>query len=291
MNWQKSLKIKRNQPLKDKTTIKIGGPAQFFSAPKNSKELRELLIQADKNSIPVLVIGAGSNLLISDKGVKGLILKLSSAHFKKITLKGNTIEAGSGVMLASLIKFTLSKSLVGLEFLSGIPGTLGGALIMNAGCWGKNIGGLVKKIEVIDLKGNIKILNREEANFGYRKSGLEKYIILSAGIGLKKSSREIIRRKIKDYLFKKRATQDLTSYNAGCIFKNPKALSAGKLIDLCGLKGNKRGGAFISAKHANFILNKSNAKASDVLSLIKLARIKVKQKFGVNLEPEIKIWI
>ncbi|MBN2830996.1 MAG: UDP-N-acetylmuramate dehydrogenase [Candidatus Omnitrophica bacterium] len=290
MNLQKSLRIKRNYPLKDITTIKIGGVAQFFSTPRNLIQLRAILSWADKKSISVFVIGAGSNLLVSDKGIKGIVLKLSSTGFKNIAFKGNSIKAGSGVTLASLVKFALSKSLSGIEFLCGIPGTLGGALIMNAGCWGKSIGDMVNKVEAMDLKGNIIKLSREDAKFGYRKSGLKNYILLSAGIRLKKGNREIIRRNIKDYLLKRRKSQDFTFYNAGCIFKNPKVMPAGKLIELCGLKGRAKGGAFISNKHANFILNKGKAKACDVLSLMKLMKMKVKRKFGVVLEPEIRVW-
>jgi UDP-N-acetylmuramate dehydrogenase len=289
MNWQRSLEIKRNYPLKDETTIKIGGAADFFSIPIDLGQLRTILSWVNKKSIPVFVIGAGSNLLVNDKGIKGLVLKLSSADFKNVTLNGNSIEAGSGVMLASLIKFALSKSLSGIEFLSGIPGTLGGALIMNAGCQGKSIGGLVSEVEAMDLKGNIIRLSRKGAKFGYRKSALEKYIILRAAIRLKKGNKEIIRRNIKNYMSKRRKSQDLAFYNAGCVFKNPKLAPAGKLIELCGLKGKRVGGAFISNKHANFIMNKGNAKALDVLSLMKLARMKVKKKFGIVLEPEIKI--
>lgn len=290
MNWQRDLRIRRNQPLKDKTTIKIGGKAQFFSAPKDPARLKKLLLWANKNGLPVLVIGAGSNLLINDKGIRGLVIKLNSGYFKKVVFKGDSTKAGSGVMLAWLISLALRESLGKLEFLTGIPGTLGGALAMNAGCWGKDIGSLVREIEVMDSRGNIKYLNKKEAGFNYRKSGLGKYIILSAKLKLKKSTKELIRANIKEYVLKRHRSLDLTFYNAGCIFKNPIRMHAGKLIDLCGLKGKRAGGAVISAKHANFILNKGNAKYSQVLSLMKLIRLKVKKKFKVNLEPEIRIW-
>jgi len=290
MNWQRNLKISNNQPLKDKTTMRIGGAAQFFCQPQDLKELRMFISWAEKGSIPVFVLGAGSNLLINDKGVKGLVLKLSSAFFTAIELKGNSIEAGSGVKLSRLIKFSLDKSLTGLEFLSGIPGTLGGAVMMNAGCWGKDIAEIVSQVKVIDLKGRIKTLKDKDISFGYRKSGLEKYIILKARIRLKKSTRGFIECNIKDHLLKRRNSQDLTFRSAGCIFKNPKLESAGKLIELCGLKGKRIGGAFISPRHANFILNSGNANSKDVLKLISLMKKRVRNKFRLFLEPEIKIW-
>ncbi len=289
MTWQRDLKVKHNYPLKSKTTIKIGGPAELFCAPEGLSELKHLIIQAKKKKIPVVVIGAGSNILISDKGVRGLVIGLNSMYFKRIKLKGNFIEAGGGAMLPLLIKFSLGKSLSGTEFLSGIPGTLGGAIIMNAGCWGKDISGLLREVKVMDPGGNIKTLKRKSIRFSYRKSGLEKYIILSATLGLNKSTKPDIMHNIKQYLLQRRNSQDLDFCNAGCIFKNPESVSAGKLIELCGLKGKKKGGALISFKHANFILNRKNAKASDVLGLIRLAQKKVKDKFGVSLEPEIKI--
>ncbi|OQB11054.1 MAG: UDP-N-acetylenolpyruvoylglucosamine reductase [Candidatus Omnitrophica bacterium ADurb.Bin205] len=290
MNWQKNLKIKNNHPLKDKTTIRIGGTARFFCEPRDLKELKMLIFWAKKGNIPVFVLGAGSNLLISDRGVKGLVLRLSSAFFTSIELKGNSVEAGSGVKLAKLIRFSLDNSLTGLEFLSGIPGTLGGGIMMNAGCWGRDIAGIISQVKVIDLNGHIKTLKREEISFGYRKSNLGRYIILKARMRLKKSVKGFIENNIRDYLLKRRHSQDLTFCNAGCIFKNPKLESAGKLIELCKLKGKRIGEAFISPKHANFILNNGNAKSEDVLKLINLMKKRVKNKFNIALEPEIKLW-
>ncbi len=290
MSWQKELRVKTNQPLKDKTTLKIAGPAEFFSEPKGLPELKLLINKAKENNLPLSIIGAGSNLLISDRGVKGLLIKLNSPHFKKISLKDNYIEAGSGVMLFKLIQCVRKKSLSGIEFLSGIPGTLGGALAMNAGCWGKNIGDLVEEVKVMDYKGKVRRLNKRKIKFGYRESGLGEYIILSAVLKLKRENTQAINRNIKDYILRRRNSQDLTFPSAGCIFKNPVSSSAGRLIELCGLKGRRIGGASISTKHANFILNKGNAKSEDVLKLIRLARERVKKRFKVTLEPEIKIW-
>ncbi|MFA5402274.1 MAG: UDP-N-acetylmuramate dehydrogenase [Candidatus Omnitrophota bacterium] len=290
MNWPRGCRAKAEYSLKDKTTFKIGGCAQFFSEPEDLTELKFLLGAAKKNKLPVFVLGAGSNLLISDKGVKGLVIKLNSAYFKKVALKGSCLEAGSGVTLNQLIKFAQTKSLAGLEFLAGIPGTLGGALTMNAGCWESAIGDLVKEVGVMDYSGRIKILGSKEIKFSYRKSSLEKYIILSALLGLKKSSRRQIQKNISKYLMFRRKAQDLSRPNAGCIFRNPPQRYAGKLIDLCGLKGRRSGGAFVSERHANFILNLSKASAKDVLGLMRIIKKKVKDKFKITLQPEIKIW-
>lgn len=292
MNWQKNYKnyIKLNEPLKNKTTFRVGGAAKLFSEPEDKRELKLLIIFAKRYNIPVFVIGAGSNLLVSDKGVNGLVLKLSSGFFKKISTKSNCLEAGSAVSLAQLIRLASDKGLSGLEFLAGIPGTVGGALSMNAGAGGMAVGDLVQKVKVMDYDGNTKILRKKEIKFAYRKSSLGKYIILSCILKLKKEKRAQVIKNIKKYLDYRRDTQDTAYPNAGCIFKNPRGHSAGRLIDLCGLKGRKYGGACVSAKHANFILNRKGATAADILKLMRAVKKNVKNKFDIELEPEIKIW-
>jgi len=290
MNWPKELKVRVKYPLKDKTTFRIGGAAQFFCEPKDAGELKSLIQEAKKNKLPVHILGAGSNLLISDNGVKGLVIKLSSPFFRGLSSERGYIRAGSGATLGQIIKFAQSKSLQGLEFLVGLPGTLGGALAMNAGCWGYNIGDLVKEAQVMNENGKIKTLNRNKMRFSYRKSSLADYMILSALLKLKIGKPAEIKENINRYLTVRRATQDLTWPNAGCIFKNPKNYSAGMLIDLCGLKGGNIGGAFISGRHANFILNKGKASAKDVLGLMRLINKQVNKRFKLTLQPEIKIW-
>lgn len=290
MNWPNGLKVKIEYPLKDKTTFRIGGPAQYYYEPKDAKELKSLIIMARKQKIPVFILGAGSNLLISDKGVKALVLRLSTPYFKKISLKNNFVKAGAGVMLGALVNFAQKNSLHGLEFSAGIPGTLGGSLVMNAGCWGLVIGDLVKEVEIMDYSGNIKTLKREKIKFAYRKSGLEKYIILGAVLKLKPQDKAAIKNVISGYLSKRRSSQDSTYPNAGCIFRNLKNKSAGRLIDLCGLKGRQKGLAVVSMRHANFILNKGGASCADVLSLMDMIKKQVKNKFAVTLKPELRIW-
>lgn len=292
MNWPKNLKkeIKLGVPLKNKTTLKVGGPAKFFYAPRDLQDLKLLIGAAKKNKIKIFVIGAGSNILVSDNGVDGLVLQLNAPYFKKISLKGNRLIVGAGLMLGRVVEAAKLNSLSGIEFLVGIPGTVGGALMMNAGAWGRSIGELIENVAVIDFRGKVKLLKKKDIRFGYRSCSLGKYIILSARLRLDKENKGKIVQNLNKYLQARGSRQDTTFPNAGCVFKNPSRESAGKLIELCGLKGKKIGGAFISRKHANFILNKENARAQDVLNLMKLIKAAVRDKFKVNLGPEIKIW-
>ena len=290
MNCPKELKIRNNFNLKFNTTFKIGGVAKYFCEPKDLKGLKSILLWANKNKLPVFVLGAGSNILVNDKEVKGLVIRLRSSFFKNIFVRKDCIYAGAGALISQIISFAKNKSLAGLEFLSGIPGTLGGAIVMNAGCWDKDISRITKEVMVIDYFGNIKILKKNKLKFEYRNSNLSKYVILSAVLKLNKGDAVCIKKNIIFNLKNKCLTQDLTSPSAGCIFKNPKGKFAGRLIDQCSLKGKRINDAVVSSKHANFILNKGKASSGDVLRLIKLIQRKVKQRFNINLEPEIKIW-
>ncbi|MDD5166277.1 MAG: UDP-N-acetylmuramate dehydrogenase, partial [Candidatus Omnitrophica bacterium] len=221
---------------------------------------------------------------------KAAVLKLNALSFKKISFKDSHLEAGSGLMLGQIVKAAQDHGLSGIEFLAGIPGTVGGALIMNAGAWGKNIADAVSRVKVMDYNGKVNVLKRKDIKFAYRSSSLEKFIILSADFKLSKRNKKEIKEDIKMLVQRRRDTQDLCFPSAGCIFKNPEGGSAGRLIDLCGLKSKAQGRAYISSKHANFILNQGGARAADVLKLMDLAQRKVKTKFKLTLKPEIKIW-
>ena len=292
MNWWKNLKgkVKRAEALSKHTSFRIGGKADFFIEPEDIEDLKVLLKHAGKNKLRLLFIGSGSNILAKDTDIKKIVVHLNSGNFAKVKFENNYCEAGSGVTLAKLIRQVSSHGLGGLEFLIGIPGTVGGALMMNAGAWGKEIADFLEDISVMDYNGNVELLERNKIKFAYRSSGLDKYIILGARFKLNKATLSQIKKKIDKYLKERRKSQGFAFSNAGCVFKNPRDNTAGKLIDLCGLKGRSAGGAVISEKHANFILNKNNSKARDVLKLMKLAKIKVKRNFNINLEPEIKIW-
>lgn len=282
---------KTGYPLKKLTTFRIGGKAEYFFAPKNTAQLAQALRQAKKDGLRVFILGAGSNILIASSRLRGLVIKLSAPDFKKISLKGQAIQAGAGSPLAQALRVAWENSLSGFEFSAGIPGTVGGALAMNAGIPQACISDLLEAVTVMDYNGKIKTVEKGKIKFTYRKSGLDKSIILSARFKLKPGKKEKIGRLIKQYLENRKAKQDWQSFSAGCVFKNPRlGLAAGKLIDLCGLKGRQAGGAQISRIHANFMVNRANARPEDVLSLIKLASRRVKNKFGINLEPEIKIW-
>ena len=294
MNWPKDLsgKIKFNEPLSKHTTFRIGGTARFFFQPKDINDLKRLVIYARKNKIRIFIIAGGSNLLIIDKGINGIVVKLDSPAFNYIKYAPRLTEVGARLPLSSLIKHAADNNLGGSEFLAGIPGTVGGALVMNAGISqpSKSISDLVADVTVMDYNGRIKLLKKDNIRFAYRASSLYNYIILKAYLRLKKSSRREIRENLRRYLSCRRNSTDYSSPSAGCIFKNPQGISAGRLIDLCGLKGKHFGAAAVSKKHANFILNKGRAKAKDVLRLMGYIQKAVKQKFAVNLEPEIKVW-
>lgn len=301
MNWRSGLKIKIRQGelLRDHTTFRIGGPAKYFIEPEGINDLKLLLNLSKEYKIQLLLLGAGSNILAGDAGIDALVVKLNSAYFKSIKFKDAFVEIGSAALLNHLVFQTQAYGLSGAEFLAGIPGTAGGALVMNAGISerikgrrprAKGIGDIVEAVTVMDYDGNIRTLDRSEIKFEYRRSNLSKYIILSACLKLKSRNKRKIKDKINGYLERRRISHDLSYPSAGCVFKNPSGYSAGELIDLCGLKERRVGDACISGKHANFILNLRSAKAKDVFTLMGLMKKEVEDKFNITLEPEIKIW-
>lgn len=287
-------KIRFKHPLSAHTSFKIGGAASVFFEPEDERDLINCLEVIKKNKIPYFVIGNGTNLLIKDEGFNGIVIKLSSSFFKQITVKNNILTVGAGLNISELLKFLLNTDFSGYEFLAGIPGTIGGALITNAGIivdrQRKSIGDIIYRIKVLTKKGDFIELPKEDANFGYRKSNLGKYIILEVQVKLNKSKKSETVNRIKDFLSYRKVNHDYSKPNAGCIFRNPSIiLSAGALIDRCGLKGMHFGGAMISRKHANFILNFNRATAKDVLGLVNLVKKRVKGNFGIQLREEIKI--
>lgn len=285
---------KRGEPLKKLTTFKIGGPVEFCARPQGVRELRELLLFCRAGAVPVRVIGCGSNILSSDTGVAGVIIKLDSSAFRFVRLSGRQVEAGAGASLAELLTACCAAGLSGLEFLAGIPGTVGGGLAMNCGVSTKagavSIGDRVDQVSVMGYDGTISVEPGKSIAFGYRSSGLTGCVIVSARFTLKQSNATAVRKLVREWMFKRKG-QEYSLPSAGCVFKNPsKDCSAGRLIEECGLKGTRVGGACVSEKHANFIVNTGNATCSDVISLMKLVRREVKKRHGVNLESEIEIW-
>ncbi|MFH1201350.1 MAG: UDP-N-acetylmuramate dehydrogenase [Candidatus Omnitrophota bacterium] len=300
MSWQEGLKrvtkgkISFGEPLKSRCTFKIGGTAKVWVEPKDKEDLKIILRFFTKIGMPVFVIGGGSNILFNDGLIEGIIIHLGSCYFRRIIFKGDLVKAGSGVSLAKLIQKAKEENLGGCEHLFGIPGTVGGALSMNAGislnsCQ-LDIGSLVSEVEVMDYNGNIHILEKEDLKFDYRSSNLNRFVIVSATLRLKKSSPLEITSEISRIKDMRAASHGYPKASAGCIFKNPKrGLSAGFLIERCGLKGARVGDAQISSSHANFILNVGNARASNVINLMALTRRLVKKRFNLDLEQEVRI--
>lgn len=279
-----------DEPMKNHISFKVGGPADFLVKPENENQIKEVITFLNSNNIPYIVVGNGSNLLVKDGGIRGVVIKIAD-NFNKFTLEDNTVFAQSGALLSFMGKAILKKSLTGFEFAAGIPGTLGGAIAMNAGAYGGEMKDIVKSVKVIDTKGNIFELSNKEMEFEYRKSLINKsdYIVLSALIELKEGNYDEIKESMKE-LTKSRVTkQPLNLPSAGSTFKRPEGYFAAKLIEDSGLKGLTLGGAQVSDKHAGFVVNVGDAKAKDILDLINVVKSTVYSKFGVILEEEVKI--
>jgi len=297
-------KLRINESLARHTSFKIGGAAQFWFEPKNLSDLQKSIFFARSKRKPLRIIGAGSNILVDDRGIKGIVIKLNSPYFKRVAVnpalsylkptslsrKGGinqqVVMAGAGVSLNQLIRYVQKFGLSGCELLAGIPGTVGGALIMNAG----NIGYNVLNVTVMDKQGRVKVLNRNNIRFNYRSSSLNRYIILSVNFKLLKKGRKTVKKKIDDYLDYRQKTQDLSCPSAGCIFRNPNSKSAAYFVERCGLKGISFGDAAVSFKHANFIINRGKASFADILRLMAYITRCVKKRFNIDLKPEIRIW-
>lgn len=279
--------ISISEPLSRFTTFRIGGPADYYLEPKDRDDLLKLIKYLKEINYPYIIIGNGSNILISDDGIRGAAINLEYG-FTKIEVMKNKVFAEAGIRLSKLVDVCIEHSLVGIENLAGIPGTLGGAILMNAGAYGGEISDYIKVVEVLDGT-EIKFLKKEECGFSYRKSNLEGKIILSAEFELPFGDKTKAKERRKELLLKRNQSQPVELPNAGSIFKNPSGDYAARLIEQAGLKGLTIGGAKVSEKHANFIVNFNNAYANDVLELMKIIQQTVYQKFGIMLEPEIKM--
>lgn len=283
-------KIKHQQCLKEYTTYKVGGTAVLFAEPTNREELQEVLNYGRDEGLEIFVLGKGSNVLVRDGGVKGLVVHIPRGAFNRIERRGGEVLAEAGVSLPRLVHKAAEWELKGLETLVGIPGSVGGAVAMNAGGKYGTIERWIEEVSTIGYDGSLHHYRRGEMHFQYRNAGLEKEIVLEARFRLEKGSKEEILQRTKEIYEEKRRSQPLSSRSAGCVFKNPPGRSAGALIDQSGLKGFKVGGAMVSRKHANFILNWSCATAAHILELIQRVKEEVKKRFGVWLELEIKVW-
>lgn len=279
-----------DEPLAPYTWMKIGGPAQYFMEPRSTQQLVDVVASCHERDIPVKLLGGGSNLLVRDEGVSGVVLKLPPDAFSQIVIDGTTVRCGAAAPLSQLISQTVKAGLAGLETLAGIPGTVGGALHGNAGGRSGDIGQFVQSVNVVTAKGEQFTRREDELSFAYRYSSINELAILDATFELEEDAPDEITRRMRKLWIMKKATQPLSFQSAGCIFKNPRGLSAGDLLEQAGMKGTRIGNAEISDRHANFIVTYEDAKSDDVQRLIDLARSKVAEQFGVDLELEVEIW-
>ena len=278
-----------NESLKKHTTYGIGGPADLMIFPKSKQDLIKVIEIINENKIQLTILGSGSNVLVSDNGIRGAVISLKNS-LKQIEVDDNILYAECGTMLGKIVKHAVKNNLIGLENLNGVPGTLGGALIMNAGAWGGEISENLIHVEVINSKSEIQKIQKKDLNFSYRQSSFNKDdILLSAKFNLKKADKDIIKENFIEAQSGRKKSQPLNKRSAGSLFKNPKNNSAGKLLDEAGLKGFSIGDAKISEKHANFFINDGDASSTDMLMLIKKAHQKVKERFNVNLSLEVKL--
>lgn len=285
-------KIIYNEPMRNHTSFKIGGNADLFVSVVNEDELKEALNYAKLKNLPITIIGNGSNLLVSDNGIRGLVIKIDIQLLKiENNKKEIVVTVGSGNKIMALGIQLKEKEISGFEELSGIPGTIGGAVFMNAGAYGKEMKDIVVSTKCMNREGKVLELSNEEQKFEYRSSifNQEEYIILETKLKLQRGKKEDIEQKMKEYLNKRKEKQPLEYASAGSTFKRQEGLITAKLIDDCGLKGYKIGGAMVSEKHAGFIVNTGDATAKDVIDLIKYVKDKVYEKYGVEIEEEIKL--
>ncbi|OGC33785.1 UDP-N-acetylenolpyruvoylglucosamine reductase [candidate division WOR-1 bacterium RIFOXYB2_FULL_48_7] len=286
------MKYLRHESLKKHTSFRIGGQADYFCAPKSLAQLKEALLYGRANNLGIAFIGGGTNLLALDKGFRGLAIKLGDG-LGQIKINGLSVTVGAGALLPKLLSQLAGKNLSGLEFLAGVPGTVGGAVVMNAGAWGKEIGRYIELVKAIDHDGHERIFTQAECEFAYRHSLFQKghWLIYEATLRLTKGKTLGIKNAIRGFIKMRRESQPLGIPNAGSVFKNPKHKYAGKLIEEAGCKGMRVGDAQVSTKHANFIVNLGEAKASDVIKLMARVQKIVKDKHRVTLEPELKFMV
>ncbi|MBA7597461.1 UDP-N-acetylenolpyruvoylglucosamine reductase [subsurface metagenome] len=282
--------VETNYPLAKCTWYGLGGQADYFIKPQTVEQLKEVVQRCNKNNIPIYVMGFGSNLLISDKGLRAAVIKLETDQFTQTQFDGEQLTAWAGAELSKLVLTCVQKGLSGIEALTGIPGSVGGAVKMNAGGAFGDIGAAVETVTLMDNQGSVFEKSKPELIFDYRRTNIIAKFILNARLKLAAADPEQSLRTVKEIWIYKKNNQPLNTKNSGCIFKNPRGVSAGALIDRAGLKGLQIGGATVSEKHANFIIAEKGCKSRDVMRLINAIKQRVKEQFGIELELEIEIW-
>lgn len=282
--------IKLDEPMKKHISFRVGGPADILVKPRTEEQIKNIIDFAKKENIPYIVKGNGSNLLVKDGGIRGIVIEITD-NFNSYEIEDKIIKVQSGALLSIIGRAALKQNLKGFEFAAGIPGTIGGALAMNAGAYGGEMKDIVKSVRLMDTDGNIFNFSNEDMKFGYRKSILSKsdYIVLGAEIELEKGDYEEIKEMMKDFSNRRTTKQPLNLPSAGSTFKRPEGYFAAKLIDDSGLRGLTLRNAQVSDKHCGFVVNLGDAKARDILDLMYVVKSTVKNKFGVTLEEEVKI--
>ena len=289
-NIVKTGTVEENVSMKDYCSFKTGGNADYIVSPGNSDEIKLVIEESKKENMPFVIIGNGSNIVVSDKGIRGVVIRIG-CQMSKITENNGEFISQAGAMLSAVSYKAYDTGYSGFEFASGIPGSFGGAVCMNAGAYGGEMKDVIKWVKVMDMEGNIKTLSNEEMDFGYRRSVVSEkgYIVLEGCISLEKGDKEEIKALMADFNGRRRDKQPLNYPSAGSTFKRPYGHFAGKLIEDCGLKGYTVGGAMVSDKHAGFVVNKGGATTEDILNVIEHCQKEVFDKFGIKLETEVKI--
>lgn len=280
--------IKTKEPMSEHISFRVGGPAEVFLTVPGEEELGRLVAYLNGHKIPYFVLGKGTNLLVSDKGFEGVIISLGE-HFTRIQTDGRRIKAGAGASMEAVSQKAMEAGLTGLEFAAGIPGSLGGGVVMNAGAYGGEMSQVITRVRAMNGQGEIVCFKKDESKFGYRSSIYRenRYIVIEASLELQTGCREDILFKMEEYNRQRREKQPLEYPSAGSTFKRPKGYFAGKLIMDAGLRGFSVGGAQISEKHCGFVINRNQATAADVRNLMKEVQKRVKEQFDVQLEPEV----
>lgn len=282
-------RIYKDEPMRKHTTFRIGGNADYFVVPKTEEEIRNVIRLCKEERMPYYILGNGSNLLVSDKGYRGVIIEICK-KMNEICVEGNFLKVQAGALLSRVGNVALEAGLAGFEFASGIPGTMGGAVFMNAGAYGGEMKDILTEVTVLDENNEVRVLKKEELELGYRTSIVAKkgYVVLSAKVELKKGNQMEIRERMNELKVQRTTKQPLEYPSAGSTFKRPEGYFAGKLIADAGLRGFQVGGAQVSEKHCGFVINKENATAADIVELMRQIIERVQTEFGVKLEPEVK---
>ena len=282
-------RLQMSRLLADLTSFQIGGPADLFVTVESEAELMAAMAAAHRHEIPAMCLGAGTNLLVSDRGVRGLVVKLGES-FGRMVIDGMNVTVGAAMQFGAMVEAVVDRGLAGLEFGEGIPGTVGGGLVMNAGAFGGEMARVVTLVHGVTAEGAARALTRDEVNFAYRRTDLPpRFVITRVDFVLAHGDREELRARVTDLRSRRAARQPRGLPNAGSVFKNPPGNFAGRLLESAGLKGTRMGGAAFSGQHANFIVNLGGARAAEVRALIELARSRVMESTGVKLEPEVRL--